>query len=270
MLNVNIDATVFNRGMAGLVQKLGIESKKVVAKETGELLKTLVKVSPPADRMKSLERIRKRVDIAFDALAQDVNFKGEVGGEKSKKYPGLTWYSVDSQYLRGIAGPADMRKASVPDLRRVFLRTRVFKRGARQIFQFPDGRAQRIVIKQQIATDKKKRDALTRLLAKSIGRLKAAWLVPVFRGAISLYGANLPPAWVKQHATGARGTYANGLNNQVQGIPVPTFAITNFAKGIGQRGINFIVQKAMTIRGKAMEQNTALILKGKKRVSDYA
>ena len=55
MITATVDISGFNRGMAGFVDRLGLHAPVVLKKEMGELVKTLVKVTPGADVQKIRE-----------------------------------------------------------------------------------------------------------------------------------------------------------------------------------------------------------------------
>ncbi len=269
MIKAEVDMTGFTKGMNGLINKLGLSAKKVMRKETGELIKTLVKISPPAQLNQAKSRMEGRIDFTFDTLGENTLFSGK--GEASKKYPGTIWTHVDSDRLKGIAQRNDMRKASIDDIRAMYLRTKIRNGSAKQVFQFnPPRKHQRVEINQRVITTKAKIAALKRRFVKNLGRLKAGWLVSVFKGDIAISGDNMPPKWVTRHADGARGNRINELDRVAGKVPSPRFTIINTAKGIGQRGINFMAQKALNIRAKAMSANVLMFAKGKKPLSAYA
>lgn len=264
MTKATINYDGLNRGVSGLIKKLGLESKVVVAKESGELIKTLVNISPPKDPGKTRKQIESDITGKFAAVGDvahsNTKYSGKVGAS------GILWYGIDSEFLRGVAAKDDKRKASVAELK--VLRHRITKRGRLNLpFKHPRKR-QRVLLYQTVLTKASTVKKLIASVKKNVGRLKAGWLVAVASGPIRFTGGRIPPAWVAKHAQGAQGSFINGLESQ----KFPRFTLINFAKGIGNRKLNMrgIAQAAVNIRGKAIQANIKLFLSGKKKLSQYA
>lgn len=259
MVTATIDTTGLDRGMRALIQKAGLNAKVVVEKETGELIKTLVKVSPPGDPAATRARIALNVSGKFQALSDNLP-------QPSISQDGMDWYAWDSNYLYGTGPDKDMTKASVEELRQLLYRTRISGGKARQILGFTHPRSrQRVAITQRILAKASRIKQLISRIQRHVGRLKAGWLVAVTYGRINLSGANLPPSWVTRHSKGAKGSYIDGTGNKNN----PSFTISNTAKGIGGKTVNYLVKKAVSIRAKAMQVNAALFFSGKKPLSAY-
>jgi hypothetical protein len=260
MIIADVDMSLFNRGVAGLIQKAKLNSRDVVEKESGELMKTLVRTSPPRDPKKTREAIRTTILGRFEMVDMNPHpkYTGKVGQS------GILWYFADKDFLRGIAPDKDMRDASVKELARI--RHQITPQGRLKLpFKHPR-RNQKVLLYQNIVV---KQAILKKLITqeqRKVGRLKAGWLVAVGKGVIRLSGGNQPPQWVQRHVMGARGDFQNGLSN----TEFPSFTIINRAKGIGKRSVRAIVQMAVNIRGKAMAKNALFFAKGKKQLSDYA
>lgn len=257
MLTATFNMNLFQRGIKGLVLDCGINAKKVVAKEMGELEKTLSRLSPKADPKKIKTDINRRFAVMgsseheFDSAGPRRSFEGQ--GD-------VRWYAANSRALYGVKADADYRKASVEDLKKLmYARTKGGK------IRGKHGR-QAVYITQRVLT---KASTVARLAAAKVrnrGRLAAGWLVATFRGPIKITGSGQPPKFVTRHAEGARGTFIDSL-----AVPnFPRFTITNFAKGISGKTINGMIQKALNIRGKAMAANALMFMKGKKKIADYA
>lgn len=264
MITATVDTSVFNYGIAGLIHKVGLQSRVVIEKETGELMKTLVRTSPPRDPKKTRESIKKSVSQRFNSLAsQDSEFESKnakLGGT------GVKWYAATDKFLYGVAPDSDMRNATVETLRKVLYRAKTVAGKTRIVVPFKHPRKlQRVAILTKVLVKKAQQTALITRISKNIGRLKAAWLVAATNGPIKLSGGNQPPGWVLRHAQGAKGRYINGLADPAK----PTFTIANFAKGIGQRQVNGLVQLALNIRAKAIQANIGFFLSGRKKLSDY-
>jgi len=261
-MTATVDISGFNRGMTGFVDRLGIEGPVVLKKEMGELLKTLIKITPPKDPAKTRGSIGNSISTKF-AAAGDSDLSEHGGGGKVGK-SGILWYRTDSDFLRGVAPENDMRKASVEELRPLLYRLR---KSGRQILPFRHPRdQQRVMILQTVLT---RRSTVNKLIAQikgHVGRLKAGWLASWDR--LSPGGGNQPPQWVTRHKAGARGYFVDGLG--VKGFP--SFTIANTAVGVGnpRNNLTWLVQGALNIRAKAMRANLALFMKGKKHLGDYA
>lgn len=271
MYTINFQDTGLSRGLAGLIEATKLNARVVVEKETGELEKTLVRITPPADPSQTRENIQRDITGKFNLVA-DEKMSGftKIGAHGKRTYTGETgasgilWYKVDPSYLRGIAPAADKRSASVEELESI--RHTITKKGRLSLpFRHPH-RNQRVLIYQTIATKKSTVNKLIAKVRSHVGRLKAGWLSPVQYGVIKLTGANQPPQWVTRHLQGAQGTFIDGLGNAGH----PSFTITNYGRGINQKEVPGLIAGAVQIRAKAMAANALLFLQNKKRVGDYA
>ncbi len=248
----------FNAGMRGLA-RIGIPMAKIVKKETGELIKTLVNVSPAADARKIKDDITRK----FELQRLDINPKFPPG--KTSK-TGLQWVSVNEHYLTGISPTLDERNASVEELKQ--LSYHITKKGRiRKPFMHPRT-DQKVLLLAKILTKESTVKRLAAAKAKNRGRLKASWMAAVRDGKIVLSSGRLmPPQWVKNHVnSGIRGYARDNTNSDTS----PSFTIASYAKGLKFRAERFFVQNALNIRAKAMAQNAANYFKRKKNVADYA
>ncbi len=249
-----IDMTGFNRGIAGLIDRIGIDAKKVVKKETGELMKTLVRVSPPKSVSKTKQGIERRVTAKFDAAR-------DTGGHPSSG-SAMEWYAFSSKFLYGVAEDNDKRNASTDELYK--LSFKITKTG-RQLLDFVHPRQrQRVLLSGRILTEPDKVKDVVKRIQNHVGRLKAGWLAAW--DFIQPTGGNNPPEYIMKHKQGAKGRFENGLNT----VNFPTFTIANSAKGITDKKIKSIIQFALNLRGRAMASNIRLLFAGKKRLSTYA
>ncbi len=258
-----VDISGFTRGLTGFVDRLGIEAPIVLKKEMGELVKTLVRTTPGAD----VEKLTTFNEAKFAKVgdAQNSDTKWAHGGGKVGA-SGILWYAVDRNYLSGVAPQDDKRDATPEELEKLSWR---ITKGGRLNLPIKGHKHQHALIWQTILT---KRSTLKKMIAikiKNRGRLKAGWLVAVAQGKLVLTGGNQPPQWVKRHMDGVHGGYAIDATATKN---FPSFTIANTAKGVGNRklNLNWIVQKALNIRAKAMSANLALFMRGKKHLSDYA
>lgn len=262
MITANVDMTLFRKGLAGLIRDARISAPVVVKKETGELIKTLVKLSPPDKPKTTRDAITARIRRKF--LAASVATER---GHNMVSEDGTIYYRSDSNFLFGVAADRDLRRASVEELKAAYYSIKTVDGATRIVYPFRKRKGrQRVAILQNILTREATVKKLIAKLRNHVGRLKAGWLVASLHGAVRLTGSNLPPKWVTRHAAGARGTFIDGTGNK----EFPTFTIANSAKGISQRRVNEIVQIAVNLRGKAMAKNATFFMKGKKRIADYA
>ena len=263
MSKTTVDISGFNRGLTGFVDKLGLSGQVVLKKEMGELVKTLVKSTPGADP----EKLRKNISFKFDAIG-DSNNSWSRNGHGLGETNGIEWYSVDSRFLYGIAEQNDKRDASVDDLKKLLYT--ITKSGHRLNVPIKGHKTQRALISQTILTKVSTVKETHRSQAQeSRRRLKAGWMAAVFSGALQLTSAATSRRnGVTRHRTGVRGYFLNGLGVK----NFPTFTIANTAAGVGNSKLNldWLVQKALTIRAKAMKTNLTLFMRGKKNLSDYA
>lgn len=261
----NIDYTLFNQGMAGLVRATKKNSQVVIAKEMGELVKTLVRISPPKEPRKTKDSIRLNFHKKFSALDRATGFEDL---DKEQSSTGLKWYGANSKYLFGGAPDSDLRESSQKTLLGVYYRVKNVQGHHRIIVPFKNRKTrQRVAILTRVLTTPEKIAALVKRVQAHVGRLKAGWLAAVRDGAIKITGAYKPPKYVTDHMNaGLRGRYEDRLRDEKN----PSFLIANSAKGITNRYTQFLIQSAVTIRAKAMVRNAALYLKGKKKLADYA
>jgi hypothetical protein len=249
--------------MTGFVDRLGIEARVVLKKEMGELVKTLVRITPAADVVKLKAFNESQFEKVGDSNNSNVSH-AHGGGWKIGK-SGILWYAVDSNFLRGIAPEKDMRSASAEELKA--LSYQITKKGHALNLPFRNRKtSQRVLLAQTILTKASTVKKMIALKLKNRGRLKAGWLAAW--DFLSPGGGNQPPQWVTRHKVGAHGYFLDGLGVKDH----PMFTIANFAAGVGnsRNNLDWLVQKALNIRAKAMQANLGLFMRGKKHLSDYA
>ena len=268
MITAEVDMTAFNQGIQALMRSVGATSRFIVEKETGELIKELVKISPPSDavkKTKQLDGIRKQISKTFQIFGKANNFEYD-NTQASKS--GMKWYAASSKYLFGGAPDTDMRKANTKELLAVHYRRREVQGSGRIIAAFKNRKtSQRVAIITKIITAKKQVEALIKRVQKNVGRLKAGWLVAARDGKVRLTGANLPPVWVKRHVNGGtRGRADIQLDDPTN----PHITITNFAKGVRSEASLYWVNMALRNRAGKMLINADLYTRGKKNLADYS
>ena len=269
-MNATVDTSGFSKGMAGLVDRLGLESRVVLKKEMGELLKTLIRITPPKDPSKTRASIDRKVTGAFNSLGDERRSFSDTDSKVGKS--GIKWYAADNKHLFGVAPDSDMRDSSQADLLSVYYRT--YRRtNGRAYLEVPFNRprkTQRVAISVRILTKKSQVRALVSKIRSHVGRLKAGWLGKNNStwNRLNPTGSNMPPQWVTKHAADARGYFIDGTADKNH----PLFTIANHAVGIGNPKLNmtWLVQGALAIRAKAMKKNLSLFLSGKKNLSSYS
>jgi len=251
--------TGFNAGMAGLIQQCRLNSRVVVKKEAGELIKQLVKLSFPKDRNATRASIARTVATRFDEASRRDYLDSRITPG------GVRWTRKTRKLLYGVANQLDWR--NVTDVERVRKAYYTIRRGGRQVVPFLKPRkVQKVSFSRSIFLQAGMVGKVIKKIQRNVGRLKSGWLVSVAKGAIQISGSNMPPAWVTVHAAGARGRFEDRSN-----VPDnPAFVIANSATGITQKGMDFIVALAVKSRAAAMVTNAKFFLSGKKKLSDYA
>ena len=254
----SVDISGFNRGMAAFVDKLGIEPPKVLKKEMGELVKTLMRITPAAEG----EKIRDQITFKFALLGGslgEMETKALDIGKMGKQ--GINWFFFSSSNLLGVASENDKRDASVDEIKQ--LSYKITKRGAVRgsIKNHP---GQTAIVYQTILTKASTVNKLVAQKTKNRGRLKAGWCA----AWDFLSPSGSLPGYVSRHLTGLRGYFINGLG--IKGFP--TFTIANTASGVSDPKVNldWLVRSALSIRAKAMQKNLLMFMSGKKHLSDYA
>jgi hypothetical protein len=266
MITADIDMTGFNAGIAALMRSVGATSKEIVAKETGELIKTLVNITPPSGpekKKKTEDNIAYDIRKTFHIFSKDNNFEYDSAQTSPS---GVKWYAASSKYLFGALPQNDMTKAGKKELLTAHYSSRDIQ-GSRRIVASFKGRktSQRVAIITKLLTTKDQIDRLVKRVQKNVGRMKAGWLVAVRDNKIKIGGRNLPKKWVTRHAEKARGRWENGLGHET----FPTFTIINFAKHIRTGNYRYFVNKALEIRAQAMLENAKYFTSGKKNLADY-
>lgn len=250
MITADVNVNEFSRGINRLVTRVGLDSKRVVKKEVGELVKTLVKISPPSNLASSKKKPEKSVRLVFRAPPNDA-FRGKKLGRKNYR-----WLYASPDALVGV---------DAKDYR-LDLDSNTAKR---QLYNPPRGKAgidlgrrgkQKVIQINRKIVRRQTFNQVIRKVQNNFGRLKAGWMVGVFNGQLQLTGGNRPPAWVTKHRSGVRGATINGLETPGN----PSFTIINNAKGVGSERVREITASALKIRAKAMAANLKRILSGQK------
>src|SRR5574343_1294717 len=178
----SVDMTSFNAGLQGLA-RLGIPMSKIISKETGELIKELVRLSPPRKLSKSKERASKDARAVFRPISKDY-FDESKAGKK-----GIRWLYASPEVLVGTERKYWKPGIDGGEAHRFYQKNkstmgkahvRLGKRG-RQIVSLAD----RVYVKIKILNE------VIGHIRRNFGRLKAGWLVAVGKGPIRLSGRNM-------------------------------------------------------------------------------
>lgn len=272
-VTVSAQATAeFEKGLASLVHGAKLNAKTVVKKESGEALKSLVRMTPPADKNRTNADIKLNVQSKLGMLSKTQNKFGKKLGGAKESSTGVKWYAASSDYLFGVARTSDMRESDVKSLLGVYYATKTVQKHARIVvgFRKRKGSRQKVAILTKVVTSAAKRKELVNLIQGHTGRLKAGWLgeMGVTWSRLKPTGGNQPPAWVTKHKSKARGKSYDFTDNGDK----PRFVMTNFAVGVGnpKNKMDWICESVLSVRGKAMQKNALLFMNGKKQISDYA
>lgn len=257
-MKAELDYTEFQRGLSAMVQRAGIQFKRVIKKESGELLKTLVRLSYPENRTKTNKNIEQRVRSVFK--------KNEsVPKSKHPNNGGIKWYAANSEHIYGIAPQKDLRGAGFDEVYATYKQIRGKPVGAgRESTMRRNTKQTAVVINRFIVKRGQIREVIRRVQSH-VGRMKAGWLPAVRDGVVKISGEYSPPGFVVRHYSGARGKYQVDFSDESNLFG----EFTNFAKGIGKHLRNNFINRALQIRGRAMAKNAELYFKGKKFIGEY-
>lgn len=255
-----VDTSLYTSGINGLVEFMKGKTKLVLHKETGELLKTLIKFTPRSSSKKIAASISNK--FATIASFQVENKKAARAIVKN----GIKWIHHDSNFLWGVAPESDMTGATVDELKKLNYALSASGKSEIKDFKKPRKGGQRVLIFRTILTKSSTVKKLIAAKSKNAGRLPAGWLAGWDK--LSPKGGNMPPNLVMRHKSGCRGTFVDASGNWVQ----PYFQISNTAEGVGSKRnrVKAIAAFALDLRGKAMAKNLRVMIKGKRRVKDYA
>ena len=291
MMTVDFNFDNWNRNAAKFVEVLGVHAEKVVKYETGQLLQTLVRVTPPRDVAKSRRRIEEQLRKFFKMPSRGGaevgtgkgSFLGNYWGgatESANLVHGLSktslgmskmynteWYGMSPTSLYGFTRDDDHSGDSIEALEKLVATSIRLKTPKRTYSFLHSRRSQNIRITGGMFIGKEKLMALIKRLKEHVGRLKAGWTVAFAPAGVS---TSRLPKYVRDNMTGARGGFVNGLT--VPGYP--SFTIINRAAAVAKTNEHGKeqgwLQRAVNIRAKSMAKNFSLIFAGKKNLSDYA
>lgn len=255
MITSEIDLTKFNAGLVALGNATRLQMPALLKKETGELIKMLIRLSPPKNIVKSRASIGRKIDIRFAIMKPSAEV--ETGGE-------IKWTGSNEKFLFGINPNVDMRGSSAQQVLDKYLQYSK-TRGGRQSwttnFKSPR-KAQRVRIEQRLVITKSLAAATLKLIGEKFGKLKAAWMEAVKAGIVNLTGGSIP-SYVTRHM----GTRNGRVINQLGEKHTPAVTIINSSPGIG--ATKQTVSFAVNARAVAMVKNAQLFTAGIKHLSDY-
>ena len=246
-MNDSIITTDFNVQMQRLsdslstrFRTLGGNVKIVVKRQAGLLARTLINISPPANKEKSAKRIESRVYHAFEQMSDQSLATGD---PRKAGQGGVVWTGSHKFALYGIGRNVDFREASVETLEQLFLGR---KTGNAKRAKFLRGHGQQdVYINQQITTKKSTVKKLVAKMQKRLGKLKAAWMVSW--EACGHPGKPIPQ-WIANHRPGARGDVV--INLEAPGSP--SITIVNSASGVSAMKKFGLLASALRIRADAV------------------
>ena len=96
MITADIDMTGFNAGIAALLRSTGATSRQIVEKETGELIKTLVRLTPPKNLASSKKNAERNVRSVFSPI-RDYYFNDEKAGKGA-----MRWLAATERVIVGV------------------------------------------------------------------------------------------------------------------------------------------------------------------------
>lgn len=256
MLTADVNLNEFSRSMARISNRLRIAPAEVLKKEVGELIKTLVKLSPPKNLARSKTKAERDVRSVYRPMPKQP-FHGAQAGRREIQWlyaaPGAL-LGINRSNIKTAENAASakrnlypLREAGTPATTRLGTRGRGLK-------------SQAVVRSNKTILSRNVIKTLSNKLKDNFGRLKAGWLVAVGEGKIKISGANMPPKWVTKHIFGARGE----AQDQTFKESFPSFTIINRAVGVGNPEVRRIASAATAIRAKAMASNLARVISGQK------
>lgn len=244
----------FNKVMAGYVDRVGMPAPFVVKDQAGKLLKTLIQITPPKDRAKTVESIERRIRSRFEnAGRNNTHFaKTEPGGKAGKG--DVRWYAWRSNALYGATREFDATQKTPDEIYKLSFkltnagRFRAGKRGKQTVY----------ISRKTLVTQKQLKAAIE-IGKKHIFRLKAAWL-PAWRKLGAPFAV---PQRIQKHEAGAKGYAVDGTGNK----DFPTFSMANAGTGVQNltRQQGYLLKRAFQIRAKAMAKDISLYIKGVKK-----
>lgn len=257
MISAEWDSTRLNVMMSRYVTQLGIPEREVIRRQSGLLIKDIVRVMPP----RNLSRSRKKTDEALSQVFSPPPPKiwrlgdkkgGGIGSEFQELYASPELLVSTPTKLLGNSG------SPTPGLVTTFYNRRGTLGPKYTEGPLRHGWAQRqklIVINRIIIT----KSAINRVkgnLVDRIGKMKASFCFAWDHLKI----AGKPPAWVSKHVTrkDAKGSFADLTN-----LPNPEFDIESNASGISGKRPQEIVRGAMRIRAEKMMADLRNQLSGK-------
>lgn len=253
--------TRWNSFVAGKIDMTQLAGQGVTRKEAGRLVQTLIKITPPADRKGSMDKLGAKVEGKFHSLGEESGHSFSEFSAGSKAGQGdVRWYAFQPNSIYGIKQDLDMSEASVEDLRDVYYKTQL--NGDGRIVAGTRGR-QTVYLWQKITTKAATVKKLAKRLKDHFGRLKAGWL-PSWKDLGRPGGTYSPPGWVTDHEDGARGYSINGLGDP----RFPQFTLENHAKGAGTAKMNGLVRDALVIRSEAMVKRMSFLIKHPEKLSE--
>lgn len=240
--SISVDTSKFDVGCAVYSAELKKTPREVVTEQSGLLMVDLGRNLPPKDPDKTKASIEAGVHKKYSILSTaTVDNTFVLGGGGKAGHGDVLWVGSSSKSLFGIAKEADMTKASVEELRKLYYtltksaKQRVGQRGKQKVYIGQKITAKEATVRKLIAD-----------IQKRVGLLRASFCI-----GLSQVGAKQqPPSWVMRHIFSgqAKGDFTNGLNQQGRA----DFTIISNAAGCTSERATFFLQGALDRRGESM------------------
>jgi len=258
--SLTIDTSKFNTACGVYVTQLKKAPREVVTEQAGLLMVDLGKNLPPRDPDKTKEKIASDVNRKFSILSTSTEANTFTVGNGGKEGRGdVHWIGSSSNSLFGITKEADMTKASVEALRKLFYSTT--KSGKLRAGQ--RGK-QRVYISQRITTTEGTRNKLVKQIQDCVGLLRASFCT----GLGEIAAKQRPPRFVMKHVESgqAKGSFINGL-----GLPGKAeFTLVSNAAGVSDEKCVYFLQGALNRRGEAMMSRIQYLQRESKKKAGFS
>ena len=194
MITSTVDMTNFNAGIDALRRSVGATSRQIVEKETSELIKTLVRLTPPKNLATSKKVATSDVRKVFREMPKTIFEDAKAGKGPTR------WLYAAPNVLLGVNREHFLPTLGTEDGFERYKRTRgrfgvSSQRMGKKVNGFAHARRgpQALTRLARIVTSAKTIASVVNRVHRNFGRQKAGWLVSVFSGAIKMAGGNMPP-----------------------------------------------------------------------------
>lgn len=244
-----VDTRGYEKVAQGLADVCGVRAfgsggdggRAFVLRQAGALVSTLINISAPANRQRSVAKAQKMVKKQF--VEDDGNARFSASGS-------TVWLGANSSTIFGVNRDYDQRGIDVHEAFTLFW-SKQTKKDSLSVSES----GKKVVVMNRWLVQKGLLKKVTSEVARRFGRLKAGW-IPSHKGTGD---KGTVPTWVARHTDGARGGFQSnlGLDNN------PHVVLENHAKGVGK--MTAVYQRAVQIRIKAMAKDAQLYVRGVKQ-----